>query len=67
MGRTEVEDDLKMGKMILLGITICFFIAIGGFIALVGLLILRPQFFFEESHLPVKLRQFLGLGHWKKS
>lgn len=33
---------------------------------LVGLLALRPSLFFKENHLPFKIRQFLGLGHWEK-
>lgn len=46
--------------------TVPIFIFMGGAIALLGLLILKPQFFFEESHLPFNFREFLGLGHWKK-
>lgn len=34
---------------------------------LIGLLALRPSFFFKENHLPFKIRQFLGLGHWEGS
>lgn len=33
---------------------------------LIGLFALRPNFYFEEKHLPFKLREFLGLGHWEK-
>lgn len=29
-----------------------------------GLLALRPNFFFQENHLPFRIREFLGLGHW---
>ncbi|MBI3485511.1 MFS transporter [Candidatus Daviesbacteria bacterium] len=47
--------------------TMPIFIAIGGFIAIFGLLILKPDFFFEERHLPFRIREFLGLGHWKKN
>ena len=42
------------------------FIALGGTIALVGLLALKPDFYFEEHHLPTNLKEFLGLGHWEK-
>lgn len=42
------------------------FIAMGGSIALIGLLALKPAFFFEKHHLPFKVREFLGLGHWEK-
>lgn len=43
------------------------FIAMGGVIALAGLLGLKPDFYFAEGHLPFKFREFLGLGHWKKT
>ncbi|MBI2011227.1 MFS transporter [Candidatus Daviesbacteria bacterium] len=46
--------------------TIPIFIGIGGFIILFGLLILKPDFYFEKKHLPFKVREFLGLGHWEK-
>jgi MFS family permease len=42
------------------------FIAIGGSVALLGFMAIRPSFYFDEKHLPYRLRQFLGLGHWKK-
>lgn len=42
------------------------FIALGGSIALIGLLALKPDFYFTEKQLPYKLREFLGLGHWEK-
>lgn len=42
------------------------FIAIGGTIALLGFMAIKPNFYFDEEHLPYKLRQFLGLGHWEK-
>ena len=41
-------------------------IGLGGFISIIGLFSLKPEFFFEEAHLPAHIRQFLGLGHWKK-
>ncbi len=40
------------------------FLLMGGVIALVGLLALRPQFYFDKNSLPKKFREFLGLGHW---
>lgn len=43
------------------------FIAMGGVIALVGLLALKPDFYFAETHLPYRFREFLGLGHWKRN
>lgn len=46
--------------------TMPIFIALGGSIALIGLFMLKPDFFFEEAHLPDHIREFLGLGHWKK-
>lgn len=42
------------------------FIAMGGFIALIGLLALKPDFYFEEHSISSSFRQFLGSGHWKK-
>jgi MFS family permease len=42
------------------------FIAIGGTVALLGFMAIKPSFYFDEEHLPYRLRQFLGLGHWKK-
>lgn len=46
--------------------TTSIFIALGGTIAILGLLGLKPDFFFEERHLSFRVRQFLGLGHWRK-
>lgn len=46
--------------------TIPIFLGIGGIIGLTGLLIIKPDFFFEERHLPLKVREFLGVGHWDK-
>lgn len=43
------------------------FIGVGGTVALLGLFGLKPDFFFEERQLPLKLRQFVGLGHWRKA
>ena len=42
------------------------FIAMGGTIALFGLLALKPDFYFSKKQLPLKIRQFLGSGHWRK-
>ncbi len=46
--------------------TIPIFLGIGGIVGIIGLLITKPDFFFEEKHLPLKVREFLGLGHWRK-
>lgn len=43
------------------------FIAMGGTVALLGLLAIKPNFYFDEEHLPYRVREFLGLGHWKKN
>lgn len=48
----------------LFGVTPIFF-SMGVLIFIVGLLALRPGFFFAENHLPFKMREFLGLGHWE--
>lgn len=42
------------------------FMAMGGIIGLIGLFILKPNFFFEKNNLAYKFREFLGLGHWEK-
>lgn len=42
------------------------FIAMGGTIALLGLLAIKPDFYFSNKQLPLKFRRFLGLGHWGK-
>lgn len=41
------------------------FIAMGGTIALLGLLALKPDFYFSQKQLPFRVREFLGMGHWK--
>ncbi len=41
------------------------FIGIGAIIFLVGLFGLSPNLFFRKKSLPLHVRQFLGLGHWK--
>lgn len=41
------------------------FIGIGAIIFLVGLFGLSPSLFFRKKALPLHVRQFLGLGHWK--
>lgn len=46
--------------------TMPIFLGLGGIILLVGLFMLKPDFFFEDYHLPFHLREFLGLGHWEK-
>lgn len=42
------------------------FIVMGGTIALLGLLAVKPDFYFSRKQLPLNVRQFLGLGHWLK-
>lgn len=44
--------------------TMPIFIGLGGIIFIFGLFTLKPDFFFEEKHLPLHIREFLGLGHW---
>lgn len=41
------------------------FLVMGILISVVGLLALRPGFFFAKNHLPFRVREFLGLGHWE--
>ncbi len=38
--------------------------AMGAVAFIFGIIALRPNFFFREKHLPFKLKEFLGLGHW---
>lgn len=40
------------------------FILMGGLITITGWFVFRPSFFFSEQHLPLRVREFLGLGHW---
>lgn len=40
------------------------FFVIGVITLLLGLVASRPHLFFRENHLPFKIREFLGLGHW---
>lgn len=42
------------------------FIAMGFIIVLLGIFAIKPDFYFSRTQLPYKIRQFLGLGHWKK-
>lgn len=42
------------------------FIAMGGTIALLGFLAIKPDFYFSKKQLPVRVRRFLGAGHWMK-
>lgn len=42
------------------------FLLMGGTIVLIGLLAIRPQFYFEKKSLPKNIRQFMGMGHWDK-
>lgn len=42
------------------------FIAMGGTVALLGFLAIKPDFYFSKKQLPLRIRQFLGMGHWLK-
>ena len=42
------------------------FIGMGGIIVLIGLFAIKPDFYFAENHLSFNLKEFLGLGHWRK-
>lgn len=42
------------------------FIVLGVIIIIIGLLGLKPALFFRKKSLPLKVRQFLGLGHWNE-
>lgn len=42
------------------------FIILGATIFLVGILVLRPNLFFQKNQLSYKIRAFLGLGHWEE-
>lgn len=42
------------------------FISFGLVIFLIGLFGFKPSLFFSESNLSLKVREFLGMGHWKK-
>lgn len=46
--------------------TMPIFIGIGGTIALLGLFAIKPDFYFKKEHLPINIREFLGLGHWER-
>lgn len=41
------------------------FIGLGVIIFITGLIARHPNWFFQKGHLPVRWREFLGLGHWK--
>lgn len=46
--------------------TIPILIGMGILILLVGLMALKPAWFFKEEQLPFVWREFLGFGHWEK-
>lgn len=46
--------------------TMPILIFLGGSITIMGFLAIKPDFYFEKHHLPYKMREFLGLGHWEK-
>lgn len=41
------------------------FIGIGFIIILTGLFGLKPSLFFKKEHLSLRVREFLGMGHWE--
>lgn len=41
-------------------------IGAGAVIIFIGSLGYKPAFFFAEHHLPFRVREFLGLGHWEE-
>lgn len=43
------------------------FIGLGIIILIFGLIAWCPGWFFQKSHLPFKMREFLGLGHWERN
>ncbi|MDP3733218.1 MAG: MFS transporter, partial [Candidatus Daviesbacteria bacterium] len=67
-----VMAGLSLVPVLLVGVladifgTTPIFIGLGAAIMLVGLFGLRPSLFFSKDKLPFHMRQFLGLGHWKK-
>ncbi len=42
------------------------FIGVGIVIFIIGVLALKPSLFFDKDHLPLTIREFLGLGHWER-
>lgn len=44
--------------------TLPIFLLMGSVTILIGVLAVRPQFYFEKSALPKRILEFLGLGHW---
>lgn len=49
----------------LFGVT-TIFIVLGIIVLIIGVVVFRPHLFFDEDHLPFKIREFLGTGHWEK-
>ena len=54
---------LAGGLADIFGVT-SIFIGLGILVFLIGILALRPSMVFGENHLPFRIREFLGLGHW---
>lgn len=42
------------------------FITLGVVIMFIGIFGLKPSLFFKQNSLPYRIREFLGLGHWKR-
>lgn len=41
------------------------FAILGVLVFILGLIAFKPARFFREAHLPYRIREFLGLGHWR--
>lgn len=62
---------LSLGPVLLAGVLADIFgvnpifLGLGIIIFLIGLFGLKPSLFFKKAHLPYRIREFLGPGHWK--
>lgn len=56
---------LAGGLADLFGATVVF-IGLGVIILFLGILAAQPGLFFRKNHLPQKIKEFLGLGHWQR-
>lgn len=62
-GFASIPVILAGGLSDLFGVT-PIVIGLGMAIFISGILAWHPSLFFKEGHLPFRLREFLGLGHW---
>ncbi|MCL5784040.1 MAG: MFS transporter [Patescibacteria group bacterium] len=62
---SAVTAILAGGLSDLIGVT-PIFISLGVMTLAVGIIALRPNLFFHARHLPIRVREFLGEGHWEK-